>query len=221
MRTFEQEKQLLWDLRNEIVLGSLYVNDYECSYNIEARTVCDFFDGYVDFLEELAEEDGFEWNNAFDLYDAYDNADNLYNWFGCFEEDPLGLLSASEEDITASPEKAREALMTILDEDKSIRGRFYRSPQNHIYNRCIDEVFIVEDYTDADKIEQKLCARYFCFLSSKDKPGDGEMLTALCDWGTSDDYGVCSKCSCPIDFFDEQFEEIEDGVIVCFDCLGR
>jgi hypothetical protein len=53
--------------------------------------VCDFFDGYVSYLGELIEEDypNAKDNDWFALLKDYDTIDNLWNWYNCFEEDPL------------------------------------------------------------------------------------------------------------------------------------
>lgn len=81
-------KEELWDLRNEIVLNSLYTSDYENTHHILPRDVQDFFDGYVEYLYELAEENG-ENPDIQDLCMKYDNPDNLEDWYNCFEDNPL------------------------------------------------------------------------------------------------------------------------------------
>lgn len=82
------DKNLLWDLRNEIVLNSLFVADYENSFNIPAAVVCDFFMGYISFLEELERESGEDLD--FDsFFDKYDTAENLFDWYCCFDHNPL------------------------------------------------------------------------------------------------------------------------------------
>lgn len=76
-------------LRNEICLNSLYISDYNNSFGICADSVCTFFDSYMSFLEELAEEDGFkfvDYKSYNEFFDKYDNIDNLYNWYGCYED---------------------------------------------------------------------------------------------------------------------------------------
>ena len=74
-------------LRSEIVLNSLYVSDYNNSFGFDANDICSFFDGYVSYLEEIAEEDGFtEWGNIFKMFEKYDTEDNLYCWFLCFDD---------------------------------------------------------------------------------------------------------------------------------------
>ena len=86
MLTMEQLKQL----RSEIVLGSLYTSDYKNSLNIDSREVQDFFDGYVEYLWEIAEENG-----GNDI-DEYDTQENLESWYNCFDEEPLRVLPSFE-----------------------------------------------------------------------------------------------------------------------------
>ena len=81
-------REELCDLRNEIVLNSLYTSDYENTHHILPKDVQDFFDGYVEYLYELAEEDGEELD-IMDLCAKYDNPNNLENWYNCFEDNPL------------------------------------------------------------------------------------------------------------------------------------
>ena len=72
----------LWQLRNEIVLNSLYVADYTNSFGFNARDVSDFFDGYVEYIYEMMNED----NATDDQFSEYDNEYNLYNWFLCCDD---------------------------------------------------------------------------------------------------------------------------------------
>ena len=81
-------REELRDLRNEIVLNSLYTSDYENTHHILPRDAQNFFDGYVEYLYELAEENG-EKPDIEDLCIKYDNPDNLENWYYCFEGNPL------------------------------------------------------------------------------------------------------------------------------------
>lgn len=82
-------KTNLWNLRTEIVLGSLYTSDYENTFRILPIIVQSFFDGYIEYLWELAEENNKKANMDFeDLIEIYDNSDNL-KWYYCFNEDPL------------------------------------------------------------------------------------------------------------------------------------
>lgn len=94
-------KQMLWNLRQEISLNSMYYSDYRNSLSIDEHAVCDFFDGYLEFLSEIMQEEILAYDDAefFDWLPVYDNAENLWNWYGCFEDDPLPL--DIEESIAA------------------------------------------------------------------------------------------------------------------------
>ena len=85
----EMSKRNLWALRTEITLGSLYTSDYENSFQILPIIVQNFFDGYIEYLWELAEENNKKDMDFEDLVENYDNADNLESWYYCFDEDPL------------------------------------------------------------------------------------------------------------------------------------
>lgn len=86
-------KDMLWRLRMEIRLCSLYYADYRNSFGIDKRAVCDFFDGYADFLEDLMQEEIHDYNDEdyFGHLPQYDNAENLWDWYCCFDEEPLPL----------------------------------------------------------------------------------------------------------------------------------
>lgn len=68
----------IYALRNEICLNSLFVRDYENSFGIDAKEVCDFFNGYVDYLYEINE---LETDYFVEVIDMYDNYNNLVNYF--------------------------------------------------------------------------------------------------------------------------------------------
>lgn len=75
------KKEQLWELRRQIVLNSLFLDDYKNSFGFAPKSVQDFFDGYVDYLEELAKEDRNKTDYVFLLFEKYDNADNLIDYF--------------------------------------------------------------------------------------------------------------------------------------------
>ena len=72
-------KEQLWKLRQEIVLNSLFLKDYNNSFGIDVKECNSFFDGYVEYLNELAEADGGVTHE--DTFKQYDNPTNLENWF--------------------------------------------------------------------------------------------------------------------------------------------
>ena len=81
----------VFDLRKQIVLNSLYISDYKNNLGVDQSEACDFFDGFMDYIQEIAEEDGFPLTeNTYDVFfGRYDNEENLENWWHCFEDCPL------------------------------------------------------------------------------------------------------------------------------------
>lgn len=68
-------------LRRQIVLNSLYISDYENHFDFDAYEVCDFFDGYMEYLaEEYKEENGGDFAGVCDVLDM-ENDENLLEWF--------------------------------------------------------------------------------------------------------------------------------------------
>lgn len=83
-------KAELQQLRNQIVLNSLYINDYENDMGFDPKDVCSFFEGYVDYLSEGISDRGIKNPNDYiDALLAHDTIDNLYNWYLCFTTEPL------------------------------------------------------------------------------------------------------------------------------------
>ena len=84
------DKALL-ELRSDIVLNSLFISDYENRFGIEPEEVCNFFNGYIEYLEELAEEDNFDFegDNWEVFIVTYDTDTNLRGWYGCHDENPF------------------------------------------------------------------------------------------------------------------------------------
>ena len=76
----------LWDIRLKVVVNSVYINDFENQYGINEVSLCNFFEGYYDFICELAEEKIGK-NIAHSLVlPHFDNEENLYRWFNCYDD---------------------------------------------------------------------------------------------------------------------------------------
>ncbi len=92
-------QEQLWQLREQISLCSLFYRDYRNTFGIDYHAVCDFFDGYAEYLTGLMNADETERgdNHFFDHLKQYDTPENLWDWYGCFEEDPLPLKPTEEE----------------------------------------------------------------------------------------------------------------------------
>ena len=89
MKRFEDfTKEDLWALRNEVVVNSIFDSDYHNSFGLDTHSVCDFFDGWLDFIEELMVEDGYKDAACrfFDYFVEYDNADTLVQWYNCYDD---------------------------------------------------------------------------------------------------------------------------------------
>lgn len=93
-------QEQLWGLRGQISLCSLFYSDYSNTYGIDCHVVCDFFDGYAEYLSELMNDDeqGRGDNHFFEHLDQYDTSENLWDWYHCFfEDDPLPIPSDDKE----------------------------------------------------------------------------------------------------------------------------
>ena len=82
-------KTTLWQLRTEIVLNSLFMSDYQNSFGFTTRSVLEFFDGYMSYLEELMTEDGVSDSDVFSVLDKYDTVGNLWAWWNMYDINPL------------------------------------------------------------------------------------------------------------------------------------
>lgn len=85
----------LWKLRKQITLNSLYIVDYQNDFDINALDACDFFDGYVDYLAYMMEEDCVDIKTVDKFMlalERYDTSENLHDYYGCFEYDPLPII---------------------------------------------------------------------------------------------------------------------------------
>ena len=89
--------EIIIDLRKQIYLNSLFFSDYENSYGIDSHQVCNFFDGFIDYISELMDEDGVSDEDFFNNLDKYDTTDNLLEWYGCFDENPFTLEVEDDE----------------------------------------------------------------------------------------------------------------------------
>ena len=73
----------LWDLRQQVPLFSIFVKDYVNTFHVDPECVCNFFDGYADYLEtEMKEyEDNYKDEQFYELLPKYDTPEALYDWW--------------------------------------------------------------------------------------------------------------------------------------------
>lgn len=90
----------LWKLRQEIKLGSLFIADYRNSFGVDPHKVCDFFEGFLEFVEEKMREDypSYDDKAFWELLPDYDTPEYLLDWYYCFEEDPLPVAVTKDEE---------------------------------------------------------------------------------------------------------------------------
>ena len=99
MKRFEDfTKEDLWDLRQQIVLNSLFVSDYRNNMGIDEHSVADFFEGYMDYLTELEREEGMSDETFKQFFDRYDTPDNLWSWYHCHGDFDWVKYAQEEED---------------------------------------------------------------------------------------------------------------------------
>ena len=92
-------KEQLKSLRGQIILNSLYTSHYENNLDIEPHEVQDFFDGYVEYLLEIIRDNGGERMTSAQQSKEFrilDNEETLWEWYNCFDEDPLRVLPPYE-----------------------------------------------------------------------------------------------------------------------------
>lgn len=157
MKRFEFfTKEDLWSLRQEITLNSLFMGDYQNSFGIEPESANAFFDSYVSYICELAEEDGkYDDRDILDIFADYDNPDNLYSWYMCYDD-----LSWVDYTLQAQEEQMLDLWFNSLDSD-SLKGIFPDLFDDIIHSknpeRCTVNDFIDEADEEWDKytIDQK------------------------------------------------------------------
>lgn len=70
----------LGELRQDICLGSYYINDYENRFGIDPKQVAMFFDGYEEYISEIMLENGIDCDAYFENLSKFDTTENLYKW---------------------------------------------------------------------------------------------------------------------------------------------
>jgi len=81
-------KQKLWNIRKDITLDSIWFCDYENRYGYSPYVMYQFFDGFLDYIDELMKENGqnIHEDYFFHWLPLYDNKETLWRWYCCFDE---------------------------------------------------------------------------------------------------------------------------------------
>lgn len=83
------KSELYWKLRTQVSVGSCFLGSYENSYGIDPNSVCSFFEGYENFIDDkMKEEHGDDYCYEL-LFDDYDNETNLIAYVDMMFESPL------------------------------------------------------------------------------------------------------------------------------------
>lgn len=111
----EFTKNELEQLRQDIVLNSIYTSEYENRFNINPKFIQDFFDGYIDFIDQDFDKDDIntlqDWYYTVDYSDYIDNPSQLEaDYYINLNED----LEDDIEEITVGKEKGS---IEVGDED--------------------------------------------------------------------------------------------------------
>lgn len=145
-------KKEIKTLRNEIVLNSLYTNDYKNSLHIKSKTAMMFFDSYMEYLYEIAHDDNFNSDDVIDVINKYDTLDNLYNYYLCYDDDPL-----LKDDYIAMYNDTIYTGCLIYDvvDDKILVASYYthkfgymvinKLTKNKVYYDSVGDSYIIKD----------------------------------------------------------------------------
>lgn len=165
----ELTKEQLWKLRQEIVLGSLYINDYKNSFGIDPQAVRNFFDS---FIEDAQQDDEGNYNNR--KTEEFDNAEELYNYYMTCEN-PFGDLKESER--KALKDKAKK----IEDKIKNtkIEDLDYKDAKEleKIEDKLKDKTLTEEDKTSKKESSIERIKRRLAELKAKEDAKYTEITT--------------------------------------------
>lgn len=143
-------KEELLTLRKDIVLNSIFVYDYENSFGFDSHKVAVFFEGYVEYICELAEEDGIK--DLERIFKVYDTEDNLWSWFNCYDD--LSWMTFANGFRIGDKVKWEDPALDDFDSDeKEIqKERVYK-----IIEVINDEIFLIsDDFGDSEVFVDEL-----------------------------------------------------------------
>ena len=74
-------KKEMEQLRNKIVLNSMFYSDYGNSFGIDEKRVFAFFDGFTEYITHDESGDYIGDDKYLDALEKYDNIDAIYNYY--------------------------------------------------------------------------------------------------------------------------------------------
>ena len=84
-------------LRSQIRLGSMFYSDYRNDMGFEEHSVCNFFDGLLDYVYELLKEERGEAPTWEEVIERADTVESMEEWFYCFEGFPFEEVKDDED----------------------------------------------------------------------------------------------------------------------------
>ena len=81
-------KAQLAQLREQVCLGSLFYGDYENDMGLNSHLVCDFFDGFINYYEDVP-QDEWESSNKNSMDYPYDTIENLWHYYCTIEVESM------------------------------------------------------------------------------------------------------------------------------------
>ena len=82
-------KDDLKKLRSEITLCSVMIKDYKNSFGFDPNKMCDFFEGYAEYIELLMIDGDQDTVHFYEYLKDYDNEDTLYDYYSEMSESEL------------------------------------------------------------------------------------------------------------------------------------
>lgn len=84
----EYAKRKLWNIRQDVRLGSIYFMDYDNRYDYSIHTMFQFFDGFLEYVSERMKEDipGYNDNLFWCYIGDYDNKETLWEWYSMIDD---------------------------------------------------------------------------------------------------------------------------------------
>lgn len=93
-------------LRDDVVLGSIYISDYSNRYGYDAHAICNIMEGFIEEIDYLIDENGGN-------FEDYDTPEELYNYINSIE--------FSDEELEEMTKEARQE----IEEEYNTRNKIF------------------------------------------------------------------------------------------------